>query len=356
MKQLLSILSSFIFIAGNAQTYNKNILDSIKYYAKKNNSSDIAVWVDGKPILNEKFDQPFQAVNIMSATKSFANLAIGILIHEGKIKSIDVPVRTFFTERKDWDTGFKNKITLRHILNHTSGIEIIPTGKIYKYGNCVEFALNSNVKFEPGSKFQYNNNAINIISGIVKKITGMTFHNYLKEKLFQPLGIKNTEWSTDVYMKALVDKTYSDSVFEKKSSELMQKGNNFSMDGLVISAEDLVKVGLLLANNGKLKDKQLVGKEWLKFSCQAGQKSLKTYGYSWWLIPDPKTYYISIGDNNIEMAKKAGATDSLIQMMTDIKGNYKNMDSLINFVERSKFGKLLGEYYLYRSCRKNYRI
>ncbi len=347
MKLIITFLLVFLIINTNAQSYNKNILDSIKYYAKKTNSTDIAVWVDGKPIFNEKFDKPYDAVNIMSATKSFANLAIGILMQEGKIKSVDIPVHSFFKDRKDWDTGYKSMITVRHILNHTSGIEVVPTGKIYKYGNCVEFALNSNIKFKPGTKFQYNNNAINIISGIVKNTTGLSLSNFLNKSLFKPLGIKHTEWTTDAYMKTLMENTYSDSVFEKKSNALMQMGNNFAMDGLVISADDLVKVGLVLANNGILNNKRLIGKDWLKFSCLPSQKFLQTYGYSWWLIPDPKTYYLSIDDTNIEKAKKMGANDTLIQILKDSKGNYKNVDSLINFVEKTRFGKLLGVDYLF---------
>ena len=75
----------------------------------------------------------------MSATKSIVSLAIGRLIDSGKITSLDQPVSDFYPE---WKQGRKKLITVRHLLNHTSGIQNPPiTTEIYASPDFVQLAL-----------------------------------------------------------------------------------------------------------------------------------------------------------------------------------------------------------------------
>ncbi|MCU0439513.1 MAG: beta-lactamase family protein [Raineya sp.] len=333
-KYIVTISMAMIFacLESNAQYKNNSLIDTIKKYAIKTNSSDIYIQQNGKVLLNEIYEKDFQNAYVMSATKSIASLAIGILLTEGKLKSIDIPISQIFNERQDWKTGRKSLITVRHILSHTSGIETVKTDKLYRYGNCVEFALNSEVKFEPGTKWQYNNNAINLLSGIVFKLTNKSLFEYLKEKLFKPLGIKDVEWVSDVYMKAYFESVDQNRTISKKEEDsLINKGNNYAMDGLEISSADLVKIGNLLLNNGKVNGRKIVDKNWIKESINYKNTLNPTYGFSWWLIPDPKNSYYSFENSNLVKCQSINNNDTLITVLKEcISIKYPSIDAFFD--------------------------
>ena len=126
-------------------------------------------------------------IEAMSATKSVVNLAIGRLIDQKKIQSIDQPVSDFYPE---WKQGRKRLITIRHLLNHTSGIENKPiTGEIYASPDFVQFALAAELSDDPGARFAYNNKAVNLLAGIVRKASGQRMDVYIGEEIFKPMGI-----------------------------------------------------------------------------------------------------------------------------------------------------------------------
>ncbi|WP_201800640.1 serine hydrolase domain-containing protein [Myxococcus xanthus] len=78
-------------------------------------------------------------IESMSATKSVVSMAIGMLIDEGKIPSVDTPVSTWFPE---WKEGLKGQVTLRHLLSHTSGLAAQRTDmRLYEAKNFVRYAL-----------------------------------------------------------------------------------------------------------------------------------------------------------------------------------------------------------------------
>lgn len=320
----------------NAQVFNKTILDTIAFYAKKTNSSDISIMSNGKTILNDIYEKDFEPTNIMSATKSIASLAVGILLKEERLKSIDTPLYQIFTDNTDWQTGMKKQITVRHILNHTSGLEVVPTSKIYESGDCVLFALNSEVKIRPGTKWEYNNNAINLVSGIVQKLTNKSMHSYLQEKLFTPLGIINVYWTTDTYMKALFKASDEKKELGKEEAlALMKQGNNLAMDGLCINSSDLVKIGKLLFDNGNTGKLQIIDKSWIKASTDYKQNLKPSYGFSWWLIPDPKNSYITIEDRNIEKVAQINKNDTLLTILKSCKNKkYLDVDAIYDDLDK----------------------
>lgn len=334
MKYIL-IVTTLFSISVFGQKNNETVLDSIKMLAKKTNSSTISIYLNGKPILQEVYEEDFKPQNIMSATKSIAGLAIGILLKENKIKTVDMPLYEIFKERDDWKTGFKKEITIRHILTHTSGLETVPTIKIYESGDCVQFALNSTVKVKPGTEWKYNNNAINLVSGIVKQLTGKSMVNYLQEKLFTPLEINNVYWVSDVHMKALTETWKNKTTLtEKEEYNLMTQGNSLAMDGLLISSNDLVKIGQLLLNDGKVGKKSIIDKNWIKIST-AKLELFPKYGFSWWLIPDPKNSYVAIEQINIDKIKKINDDNSLHSILKECLGKkFVDLDKVYDDLDK----------------------
>lgn len=208
-------------------------------------------------------------IEAMSITKSIASLAIGILIDEGKIKSIDDPIYKWYPE---WEHSAKRAITLRHILSHTSGLHSPSApNPIFQSPDSIQFALNSELSEEPGSTFTYSNSAVNILSGIIEKLVGERMDIFVKKWLFNPLGIKNVSWLLD------------------------RAGHAYANANMCISSEDLAKIGKLVLQKGEWEGKQIVSREWIDLSTQPSQKLRPNLGLLWWLWDEPSKAYVAQG-------------------------------------------------------------
>ena len=181
----------FTFCVKGQSAYKKEVLEDMIRFNKEMKSDRLIVSIKDTIIADVTFrGKPNDKFLIYSITKIFSGIAIGILIDKKLIENPEVPVATFFEEWKN-DT-LKNKITIRHILQHTSGLSSSSGSRdIYPEPDFVKFALNSTIITEPGYTFFYNNKAINLISGIVKKVTGQSLELFIKENVFIPLDIRS---------------------------------------------------------------------------------------------------------------------------------------------------------------------
>lgn len=147
-------------------------------------------------------DSPFMQC---SQTKGFCGVTIAILVEEGKI-SLDDPVAKYLPEFKTLKIKnkkgdlipAKNILTIRHVMNHTGGYPFeIPT-KTKK--GWVSLSLRDTAKeaaaqpllFEPGTGTKYSNTGIDIGAAIVEVVTGKPWDVFLKERVLDPLGMKDT--------------------------------------------------------------------------------------------------------------------------------------------------------------------
>ncbi len=105
---------------------------------------------DGRIIDDWVFGKKWGAIRSMSATTSIVSLAIGRLIDEGQVQSLDQPVSDFFPE---WRQGRKRLMTVRYRLNPTNGLEDKTTSaEINASPDFVQFALAADIVSEPGAK------------------------------------------------------------------------------------------------------------------------------------------------------------------------------------------------------------
>jgi len=152
-----------------------------------------------------------------SQTKGFCGVTIAILVEEGKI-SLDDPVSKYLPEFKTlWvempapTNGVrklvkaKNTLTVRMVMNHTGGFDFeLPNFKTMggwsrrmPLRSVAVMAAATPIKFEPGTKVQYSNVGIDIGAAIVEKVSGKRWETFLKERVFDPLGMKDsTFWPT----------------------------------------------------------------------------------------------------------------------------------------------------------------
>ncbi len=350
MKKYLFIFCFFSPFGLLSQTVDKEALDTLIAWAKKTHSSALVVYQNDKLILNQCFDSVYIPLDANSATKSFVNLGIGLLITNGKLNSIDTPVYRFYPE---WNQGLKKKITIRHLLNHTSGLQSTARAddEIYLSPNYVQLALSAEISDTPGSSFFYNNKAVNLLAGIIQKASGMRMDKYINQNLFAPLGIKNFNWLSDI------------SIYKTKKEfepTLLKKGNSIGMAELLIRADDMAKVGLLVQHKGYWKGKQIINESWFEESTKPGQKFNGTCGLLWWLVYDFTASFITFDNSNIQKIQEAGLNDtSLINDLKKITGRYNNNNEFLMALDAlpsvkkiggsDEFIKLYHEDYLHSS-------
>src|SRR4051812_44766151 len=175
---------------------------------------------------------------LASLSKSFNATAVGLAIADGKLK-LDDPVLKFFPEGAPAEPSDNLKaMTVRDLLTMSGGHDVEP--KIGPGGPSVRQFLAQPVVYKPGTHFQYNTLGSYTLSGIVTKATGQTTLEYLKPRLFEPLGIEKPEWPSS------------------------PEGNTLGGFGLKLRTEDLAKFGQLYLQKGKWNGKQLVPEKWVE--------------------------------------------------------------------------------------------
>jgi len=176
-------------------------IDRLIDAAEATHSDSLLVIKDKKVIVERYFGQKREPIGdgephrieTMSVTKSFASLAIGFLLADKKIPSLDAPLSRWFPDfAKD---PKKAKITLRHVLTHTTGIDHKPTATVMNHAeDRLAYVRALPVVDEPGTRFSYNNEATQLLSEVIAKSAGKPIDVYLDEKLFKPLGIRDWSW------------------------------------------------------------------------------------------------------------------------------------------------------------------
>lgn len=128
----------------------------------------------------------------------------------------------------------------------TSGVQNYPhTGiEIYPSPDFVKLALAAELSERPGEVYRYNNKSLNLVAGIFQHVTGKRMDSYIGERLFKPLGILDYRWSLD------------------------PSGNPHMMSGCQIKPHDFVKLGMLVANEGKFDGSQIIDKA-ISTGCRA---------------------------------------------------------------------------------------
>lgn len=213
---------------------------------------------------------------IASMTKPITAIAVMMLVEEGKL-DLDEPLGTYLpefmhmwkTERKDRDQLLlvrpKRTITARHLLTHTSGlINKSPLdGDALDVLSLKEAVITyglSPLKFEPGTEWNYNNPGINTLGRLIEVVSGMSYTDFLQQRIFTPLGMKDTTfWPNEAQLKRLA-KSYT---MEDKATELSETTVRFltppysntkraplAAGGLFSTARDLAKLYQMLLNEG----------------------------------------------------------------------------------------------------------
>jgi len=208
-----------------------------------------------------------------SLCKSITGLAIGLLIDEGRLSLEDRIVKIFEGRGNALTPITKKNLTVSHLLTMTSGISFNEAGSVTDE-DWVDSILTSSLKFEPGKEFHYNSMNSYLLSAIVKEVTGQGLVEYLKPRLFEPLGITGIHWET--------------------CPMGIEKGGW----GLYIRPEDAAKIGQLILQGGKWNGRQIISENWIKNSTTAKVSTPADigdfdYGYHLWVGRKQRSFLLN---------------------------------------------------------------
>lgn len=211
---------------------------------------------------------------VHSMSKSVTGMAIGILIGEGKL-NINDKIIDILSDKKTLNSMLRLRdITIEHLLSMTSGVQFNEAGAM-SGNDWIKGYMDSGTSFAPGKEFSYNSMNSYILSAIVTRITGQSLFDFVKERIFDPMGIKRVFW------------------------EACPQGITKGGWGLFMRAEDMCKLGQLYLQKGMWEGRQLVPEGWVIASTSAHARTdipeAPEYGYHLWLINSRQGAYIFNG-------------------------------------------------------------
>jgi CubicO group peptidase (beta-lactamase class C family) len=250
-----------IIADSSGKVHYKNLLGYADVDAKKPISEDNVFW-------------------IASMSKMFAGASIMMLVDEGKV-SLDDPVTKFIPQLHKWMVvEEKNQshvllrppvrpVTIRHLLSHTSGLAGISELQQVMGADSTPLkarALSSvtgPLQSQPGDQYAYGNQGMNISARIVEIASGMPYEKFLQKRIFDPLGMTETTfWPSESQVARLAGaygpnrekNGYSRGDVGFLTKPLSDRVHRFpeAGGGLFSTTHDILRYGLMLANNGKL--------------------------------------------------------------------------------------------------------
>ena len=138
-----------------------------------------------------------------SVSKQFTAAAVLLLARDGKL-SIDDPVRKYVPELPDYGVP----LTIRHMLTHTSGLRDWGsvagiagwprTTRVHTHGHVLDIVSRQKaLNFTPGTNWSYSNSGYNLSAIIVSRVSGQSFADFSRDRIFKPLGMTRTSWRDD---------------------------------------------------------------------------------------------------------------------------------------------------------------
>jgi CubicO group peptidase (beta-lactamase class C family) len=177
---------------------------------------------------------------LYSTSKSFTAAAVGFALTEGRLHLTDKIISFFPNDLPNPLPPYLAELTVRDALMMSDGMEPDPTAPVVVDTNWARKFFTIPIVHEPGTKFLYNSAGTYMLAAVVQKVTGQTVLDYLKPRLFEPLGITGEDWETS------------------------PQGVNTGGWGLRLKTEDMAKFGQLYLQGGSWKGKQILPQSWVK--------------------------------------------------------------------------------------------
>ena len=216
---------------------------------------------------------------LQSVTKTVTSIVIGTAVARGEFPSLDTPVLSFFDPDSVANVDArKRRMTIRHLLTMTAGLdwdEMRPYGDMANTAigleasyDWVKFTIDRPMMEEPGTRFNYNSGASELLAHVFRHATGMDVEEYAARNLFAPLGIRDWYWKRT------------------------PAGVPDTEGGLYLAPQDLARLWYLFLRDGRWDGRQVVTRDWVRQSVSpavavSSRPGAAHYGLKWWLYPNP---------------------------------------------------------------------
>ena len=256
----------------------KSIMEKIVNDPDYHGMNSFLLWNKGRLITEEYFYDFTKDTrqDIRSATKSITSLLFGIALDKGFIKSPDEKISQYFPEYfKNYDkSSEKFEITIRDLLNMHSCLDCNDwdrnspgqEDKLYKTDDWIKSLLDVGTIEKDSVYARYCTGGVNVIGEIISRTSGMKLDTFADKYLFKPLGISNYNFS------------------------YTPKGRTEAGGHIYFTSRDLLKLGILVANNGTWNDQQIISSDWINKIYMDNVKmpdprlKYPGYGFLWWKI------------------------------------------------------------------------
>ncbi len=238
----------------------------------------IEVYQHGKKIACHRW-APNLRYSLHSISKSYVSIAIGMLVDEGKLNVSERIIDIFPELAPEQEMPYLDELCVEHLLTMTTGHtedQVYDPENGDEEDDGVRYFLRRPIQKKPGTYFCYNQCASYTLSAIVTKRTGLSVLEYLRPRLFDPMGIKDVSW------------------------QVCPKGRNLGYTGLYLNTTEIAKLGILHLNRGVWEGKRLISASWIDRSGMAladttphkdGPDNEDGYGYQFWrCVPRAKAY------------------------------------------------------------------
>lgn len=299
MKRLLLLTLSFLFLFTNAAAQvDTEKIDRIvsKVTPVDGPGGILAVIKDGevvhkkgygyadtaeeKPITNKTVFQ------IGSVSKQMTAVAVLLLEEEGKL-SLDDPISKYFPGYNDR----ADDITIRHLLTHSSGIKNYTSmpewdpawSSTRSLEETIDLVKGKELNYEPGDRFSYCNTGYAMLAAVIEQVTGKSYGDFMKQKIFFPLGMENTRHGESNEYTGPRAKGYSfDMQGEEIKEAIYTEFPQLAGAGSIVSTAD----DMILWDEAVREEKLLSGETW--YRALSSQMPIDPdagvgYGYGWFV-------------------------------------------------------------------------
>lgn len=286
------ILCFFVTSLVSAQSLESKI-DKILTNKFKSNETGVSALVakDGKVIYRKAFGKadleldvnmtPENVFQVGSITKQFTAVGILMLLEEGKL-TLEDDITKFIP---DYPTKGK-KITVHHLLTHTSGIKSYTSMR--KFGEVmtmhksplkfIDFFKNEPMDFDPGEKYKYNNSGYFVLGYIIEKASGLSYQKFIKERIFDKIGMKNSYYGSHQEIIKNRASGYSKQSGKFYNAQYISLTLPYAAGSIMSTVDDMLKWQTAITTDVFVKE-ATIDKAFTNYTLNNGDKI--NYGYGW---------------------------------------------------------------------------
>jgi len=235
-------------------------------------------------LANVELDVPMDVASVFkigSITKQFTAVAVLQLAEQRKL-SLQDDITRFIP---DYPTGGR-KITIEHLLTHTSGIwnyssmdDAAKRGAMdFTPDEMIDRFKNQPMRFDPGTKWEYSNANYVLLGAIIERITGKTYGAYLEQNIFKPAGMTRSLYASDIRLVTNRADGYSMNEEGIVNAAYLSMTQPYAAGSILSTVEDLFKWNQAL-QSGKLIKRETLKKAWTRYKLADGSDT--SYGYGW---------------------------------------------------------------------------